>query len=115
VIRLSGASNPKGFLFPLLRITTMQQTLINREIIGRYIGQPGQLPADLRARIEREWGDEPVQLYAMADLDAGMRLGESWVALGPSRVAVARAVNGSWDVRSIERAHIQAVHVIGRA
>ncbi len=93
----------------------MQQTHINREIIGRYIGQPGQLPPALRARIERDWGDEPVQLYALADLDAGLRLGESWVALGPRRIAVARPLpdaNGSdraWDVRTIEREHIQAV------
>jgi ATP-binding cassette subfamily B protein len=93
----------------------MQQTLINREIIGRYIGQPGQLPPALRARIERDWGNEPVQLYALADLDTGLRLTESWIALGPRRVAVARAVPGSsgdraWEVRSIDRDQIQAVH-----
>jgi ATP-binding cassette subfamily B protein len=91
----------------------MQQTHIDREIIRRYIGQPGQLPPELRARIEREWGDEPVQLYALADLDAGLRLGESWVALGPRHVALARPVpdenGGSWDVRTISRAHILKV------
>src|SRR5687767_13413063 len=90
----------------------MQQTLINREIIGRYIGQPGQLPPELRARIERDWGDEPVQLYALADLDAGLRLSQSWIALGPRRVAVARArhgVGGDWEIRSIDREQIQAV------
>jgi hypothetical protein len=86
-------------------------TLIDREIIGRYIGQPGQLPPALRAEIERAWNDEPVQLYAFADLDAGLRLTESWIALGPRHVAIARAKDdGSWDVRSIERQHIQAVH-----
>ena len=84
---------------------------IDREIIGRYIGQPGQLPPDLRAEIERAWKDEPVQLYAFADLDAGLRLSASWIALGPSHVAIAReSVPGVWDVRSIERRHIQAVH-----
>ena len=94
----------------------MQQTHINREIIGRYIGQPGQLPAALRARIERDWGNEPVQLYALADLDAGLRLGESWVALGPRRVAVARPVTAAqggadhaWDIKTIDREQIQAV------
>jgi ATP-binding cassette subfamily B protein len=90
----------------------MQQTHINREIIGRYIGQPGQLPPALRARIEREWGDEPVQLYALADLDAGLRLSESWIALGPRRIAVAQVqpdANETWDVRTIERGRIQAV------
>jgi ATP-binding cassette subfamily B protein len=86
-------------------------THIDREIIGRYIGQPGQLPPALRAEIEQSWHNEPVQLYAMADLDAGLRLTESWIALGPQQVAIARAnTDGSWDVRSIERRHIQAVH-----
>ena len=40
----------------------------DHEILDRYIHQPVRLPAELRARIEREWGDRPVQLYAMADL-----------------------------------------------
>jgi hypothetical protein len=88
----------------------MNQSLINREIIGRYIGQPGQLPPALREQIERDWANEPVQLYAMADLDAGLRLSESWVALGPTRIALARpGRNGDWDVRTIHREHIQAV------
>ena len=87
----------------------MQHSVIDREIIGRYIGQPGQLPPALREKIERDWGSEPVQLYAMSDLDTGLRLTESWVALGPRRVAIARSHNGSWDLRTIEREHIQAV------
>jgi len=88
----------------------MNQSLINREIIGRYIGQPDQLPPALREQIERDWANEPVQLYAMADLDAGLRLSESWVALGPTRIALARpGRNGDWDVRTIHREHIQAV------
>ena len=40
----------------------------NQEIISRYIGQPERLPADLRARVEEEWGGQPVQLYPPADL-----------------------------------------------
>jgi len=89
----------------------------NQEIISRYIGQPARLPAELRARIEREWGGEPVQLYALADLAApavagppALRLGEAWLALGPRHVAVARpAPNAGWEVRSVERARILAV------
>ena len=83
---------------------------MNHEIINRYIHQPDRLPGELRARIERAWGDQPVQLYALADLDASLKLGESWLALGPRHVAVARRdADGAWDVRSIERAHIRAV------
>src|SRR5688572_16807005 len=87
----------------------MQHSVIDREIIGRYIGQPGQLPPPLREMIERAWSNEPVQLYAMSDLDTGLRLTESWVALGPRRLAIARSSNGTWELRTIEREHIQAV------
>ncbi len=40
----------------------------DHEIIHRYLGQPERLPSDLRSRIERAWGNQPVQLYALADL-----------------------------------------------
>jgi ATP-binding cassette subfamily B protein len=67
----------------------------------------------LRSRIEREWGGKPVQLYALADLDHALRLGEWWFALGPEHVALARPVAGGagndWDVRSVDRARIRAV------
>jgi ATP-binding cassette subfamily B protein len=89
------------------RITIMNQ---DQEIISRYIGQPARLPAELRARIEREWGNQPVQLYALADLDHGLKLHESWLALGPRHIALARpAADGAWHVQSVERARIRAV------
>ncbi|MDQ3949742.1 MAG: ABC transporter transmembrane domain-containing protein, partial [Gemmatimonadota bacterium] len=89
----------------------------DQEIISRYIGQPTRLPADLRARIEREWGGEPVQLYALADLmgppSAGtpaLKLGEAWLALGPRHVALVRPTGGGvWDVHSVERSRIRAI------
>nr|MDQ6888171.1 hypothetical protein [Gemmatimonadota bacterium] len=84
---------------------------MDQEIITRYLGQPARLPADLRARIEREWDGQPVQLYALADLDHALRLSESWLALGPSHIALASPTGkGVWDVRSVERARLQAVH-----
>jgi ATP-binding cassette, subfamily B, bacterial len=83
---------------------------MDQEIITRYIHQPARLPGDLRARIEREWGGKPVQLYALADLDHTLKLTETWLALGPTHIAVARsAVAGSYDVQSVERARIRAV------
>ena len=82
---------------------------MDHEIITRYIHQPARLPAELRARIEREWSGRPVQLYALADLDHALRLGESWLALGPTHVALARPTgDGAWDVHSVERARIRA-------
>jgi ATP-binding cassette subfamily B protein len=51
-----------------------------------------------------------VQLYALADLDHTLRLAESWVALGPRHIAVARrGSDGAWESHSFERARIEAV------
>ena len=85
---------------------------MNHEIISRYIRQPARLPDDLRARIELAWDAEPILLYALADLDAGLTLGESWMALGARHVAVARpAPSGGWSIETIERARIRAVQL----
>ena len=83
---------------------------LDDQIIARYTDQPQRLPADLRRQIEAGWGGAPVQLYALADLDHALRLTESWVALGPEQLAVARrGASGAWEIHSFERARIQAV------
>src|SRR6266550_8576091 len=83
---------------------------LDDQIIARYTDQPQRLPADLRRQIEAGWGGAPVQLYAFADLDHALRLTESWVALGPEQLAVARrGASGAWEIHSFERARIQAV------
>jgi ATP-binding cassette subfamily B protein len=87
----------------------MDTQRLDQEIISRYLGQPGQLPVDLRRGIESAWGGAPVQLYALTDLDHTLQLAESWIALGPRQVAVARRHDGAWDIRSFERARIGAV------
>jgi ATP-binding cassette subfamily B protein len=85
---------------------------MNQEIISRYIRQPARLPDDLRARIELAWDAEPILLYALADLDAGLVLGESWMSLGARHVAVAHpAPSGGWSIETIERARIRAVQL----
>ena len=92
----------------------------NRDIIDRYTGQPSRLPAALRARLEQAFGGRPVQLYALADLDASLRLAEVWLALGPEHVATAtRATNvpagppgDGWTIQVIRRADIQAVREV---
>lgn len=78
----------------------------DREIIRRYTGQPEYLPLELRAKIEKEWGGEPVQLYGLADLDASGKTTNGWIALGPSKVAVVRP-DGRID--HIERSRIRKV------
>jgi ATP-binding cassette, subfamily B, bacterial len=85
---------------------------MNHEIISRYIRQPAQVPAELRALIEQGWGGERILLYALADLDETLTLGESWIALGARHVALATpAVTGSWTIESIDRKHIRTVQV----
>jgi ATP-binding cassette subfamily B protein len=81
------------------------------EIISRYTDQPGRLPNEIRRAIEQRWRGEPVQLYAMADLDEGLHLTRSWVALGPHQVAVTRQVEagesgGSLEIHSFERSRV---------
>jgi len=83
---------------------------MNQEIISRYIGQPASLPSDLRAALQRAWNGQPVQLYALADLDHTLKLQQQWLALGATHVAVARAApDGAWEIESIERSRIRAV------
>src|SRR5881394_4257899 len=88
-------------------MSTLQQ--LDDYIIARYTAQPTRLPAELRREIERAWEGAPVQLYALADLDPSLKLTETWLALGPRHVAIARRDSEGWDVRSIERLRIEAV------
>lgn len=82
---------------------------LDDQIIARYTNQPPRLPADLRRQIEAGWDGAPVQLYAFADLDHTLRLTTAWVALGPRAIAVARQTAAGWDVRTVDRARIEAV------
>ena len=83
---------------------------MDQQIISRYLEQPAELPAAVRSRIEESFGGEPVQLYGLADLDHSLQLKESWLALGPRHVALARPdAKGSWNVRAVERSDIRAV------
>ena len=85
----------------------------DRRIIERYTDQPVRMPAALRERIEAGWGGEPVQLYAMADLDESMTLTERWFAVGPTRAATATPRgDGSWRIESFERRDVEAVRVV---
>src|SRR5256886_12495760 len=88
-------------------MSTVQQ--LDDHIIARYTGQPVRLPADLRRQIEAAWHGRPLQLDALADRDDSVRLTETWIALGPQRVATGRRAGETWDVQWIERSRIEAV------
>ncbi len=61
----------------------------NLEIVRRYTGQCESLPRPLRHEIEARMGGEPVQLYALVDLDPDLNLCTRWLVLAPKQVAVA--------------------------
>jgi len=86
-----------------------------QEILSRYTDQPERMPPAVRDQIERLWNSQPVQLYAMADLDASMRLGRTWLAVGPEQVAVAREKNGETNelvVETFTRDRVKGVRVV---
>jgi len=83
----------------------------DRQIIERYTDQPAAMPAELRRAIERRMEGAPVQLYALADLDESLRLGEVWLALGPRHVAVARPKPGRAEIHAFERSRIGDVRL----
>jgi len=82
---------------------------MNQEIIARYIGQPARIPNELREALLREWHGQPLHLYALADLDDSLKLGESWLALGANHIAVARPQDAAWKIESIERSRVRAL------
>ncbi len=79
------------------------------QIVARYTNQPTLLPPELRLAIEKRWDGEPVQLYAMVDLDASMHLTQTWLALGREQLAIAReaTAGGVPEIQSFERSRIR--------
>jgi ATP-binding cassette subfamily B protein len=66
-----------------------ERNISNNDLIARYTTQPAMMPTALRSEIERQIDGQPVQLYALADLDQSMRLSEIWVALSPDFLIIA--------------------------
>ncbi|MHC4252196.1 MAG: ABC transporter transmembrane domain-containing protein, partial [Planctomycetota bacterium] len=85
-----------------------RDALANETTVARYTDQPARMPEEVREALERAWGGRPVELYALADLDASMRLARTWVALGPEHVALAAEREGERvpEVASFERSRV---------
>jgi ATP-binding cassette, subfamily B, bacterial len=88
-----------------------EQQHTNEAIIARYTDQPVRLPPELRREIETRWDGAPVQLYALADLDHGLRLTETWVALGPTHLATARRGAQAWIIEDLWRSRVESVRL----
>ena len=87
------------------------RALRDRAILERYTDQPAAMPRALRASIEKRFLGRPVQLYALADLDAALRLGETWIALGPREIAVASLQGDRPEIRTFPRSSVSAVRL----
>ncbi|MHC4915231.1 MAG: ABC transporter ATP-binding protein [Planctomycetota bacterium] len=82
----------------------------NVEIVRRYTDQPERLPLEMRRAMEAACGGEPVQLYALADLDESMSLARIWVALTPRHLVMAGEREGSDpEMQVVERCRVTGV------
>ncbi len=71
------------------------------------------MPGGLREKIEKHWGNRPVQLYAYADLDGSLKLNGSWVALGEDHLAVVRTdPEGSENINNVRLSDVTAIKEI---
>jgi ATP-binding cassette subfamily B protein len=81
------------------------------QIFDRYLDQPPTLPVALRRRVEHASEGEIIQLYALADLDASLRLCQIWVTLTPNYLAVIRAADHRVDeyIRVLSRKRLEKI------
>jgi len=80
------------------------------DIVRRYTNQPSMLPDTIRQHVENKTAGEPVQLYAYADLDSRMMLGEQWVAITASHLLIIDVINQSPSKTTlIDRQQIQSI------
>ncbi|MGI9627283.1 MAG: ABC transporter ATP-binding protein, partial [Longimicrobiales bacterium] len=90
-----------------------KQTTLDSRIVERYTNQPVRMPDRVQAEVEARLGGEPVQLYAMADLNGAMKLTEHWVALSETRGATAQTRDdGSLRVDTFERRDVTSVREV---
>jgi len=83
----------------------------NREIIGRYLEQADTLPDSIRQAVHQKNQQELIQLYALADLSAGLVQEVSWLILGEQHLYLVktRADGSVHSLIEVERSRIQSV------
>lgn len=74
--RRDSKASPTGSQDPDLRVLRIEEVL----------GQPARLPGSVRDEFARRDGE--MILYALADLDAGLKLSRTWAVLGRRRLVV---------------------------
>jgi len=82
----------------------------SRAYLQRYTDQPDTIPESIRQHVERLWEGEPIQLYALVDLDLKLRLTTNWLVLGPTKVAFVEASDPEAPVvTSVPRSRVKRV------
>jgi ATP-binding cassette, subfamily B, bacterial len=81
------------------------------QIFDRYLDQPSTLPVEVRRRVELACQNEIIQVYALADLDASLRLCQIWVTLTANHLAVIRVADRRVDepIRIIPRIRLEKI------
>jgi ATP-binding cassette, subfamily B, bacterial len=85
-----------------------------KQIFERYFDQPMMLPRGLRQRIEKACGGAAVEIYAMADLDASMKLCQVWLCLTRNEIIIARPASQHSDetIRIERRSSLQKINEV---
>ncbi|NOZ54849.1 MAG: ABC transporter ATP-binding protein [Gammaproteobacteria bacterium] len=83
----------------------------NVEVVERYTNQPAAIPGHIRKCIEQKCNNQLIQLYALVDLNASMKLSPSWVAVTEDYVAIAMPGinNEKISVQRLARTAIKAL------
>jgi ATP-binding cassette subfamily B protein len=81
------------------------------QIFDRYLDQPSTLPVEVRRRVEQACRGEVIQLYALVDLDASLRLCQIWVTLTANYLAVIRMADRRVDehIKVVPRIHLEKI------
>jgi len=81
------------------------------QIFDRYLDQPPTLPTAVRRRVEQACQGEIIQLYALADLDASLRLCQIWVTLTANYLGVIRVADRHVDehIRVVPRGRLDKI------
>jgi hypothetical protein len=81
------------------------------QIFDRYLDQPPTLSTEVRRRAEQACQGDIIQLYALADLDAALRLCQIWVTLTTNYLAVIRIADRHVDeqIRVVPRGRLEKI------
>ncbi len=85
----------------------------DRDIVQRYTDQPWTLPESIRQHVTGGGDRAPIiQSYALADLDAELRLERTWLVLTDSQLVLAReSRDGSYDFTRVPREELGKVEL----